>query len=55
MLRVLKRIIHIGGRGYSDATTSQDVAEVEVPILWPPNAKSQLIGKDPHGGKNRGQ
>ena len=23
------------------------VAEAEVPILWPPDAKSQLIGKDP--------
>ena len=25
-------------------------AEAEVPILWPPNAKSQLIGKDPDDG-----
>ena len=23
----------------------------EVPIIWPPNAKSQLIGKDPDAGK----
>ena len=23
------------------------VAEAEAPILWPPDAKSQLIGKDP--------
>ena len=22
------------------------------PILWPPDAKSQLIGKDPHAGKD---
>ena len=22
-------------------------AEVETPILWPPNAKNRLIGKDP--------
>ena len=22
------------------------------PILWPPDAKSQLIGKDPDAGKN---
>ena len=22
-------------------------AEAEAPILWPPDAKSQLIGKDP--------
>ena len=27
-------------------------AEAEAPILWPPNAKSRLIGKDPGTGKN---
>ena len=27
-------------------------AEVEAPILWPPDAKSQLIGKDPDSGKD---
>ena len=27
-------------------------AEVEVPILGPPDAKSQLIGKDPDAGKD---
>ena len=26
--------------------------EAEVPILWPPDAKSQLIGKDPDTGKD---
>ena len=26
--------------------------EAEAPILWPPDAKSQLIGKDPDAGKN---
>ena len=25
-------------------------AEAETPILWPPDAKSQLIGKDPDAG-----
>ena len=25
------------------------------PILWPPDAKSRLIGKDPDAGKDRGQ
>ncbi|MCQ5247178.1 hypothetical protein NE548_09575, partial [Lactobacillus gasseri] len=29
--------------------------DAEAPILWPPNAKSQLIGKDPDAGKDRGQ
>ena len=30
-------------------------AEAETPILQPPDAKSQLIGKDPGAGKNRRQ
>ena len=29
-------------------------AEAEAPILWPPDAKSQLIGKDPDAGKDWG-
>ena len=29
--------------------------EAEVPILWPPDAKSQLIGKDSDAGKDWGQ
>ena len=27
-------------------------AEAEDPILWPPDAKSQLIRKDPDAGKD---
>ena len=27
-------------------------AEAEVPILWPPDVKSRLIGKDPDAGKH---
>ena len=27
-------------------------AETEAPKLWPPNAKSQLIGKDPDSKKD---
>ena len=26
--------------------------EAEIPILWPPDAKSRLIGKDPDAGKD---
>ena len=26
--------------------------EAETPVLWPPNAKSGLIGKDPDAGKD---
>ena len=30
-------------------------AEAETPILWPPHAKSWLIGKDPNAGRDWGQ
>ena len=30
-------------------------AEAEAPILWPPHAKSWLIGKDPDAGRDWGQ
>ena len=30
-------------------------AEVEAPIVWPPDAKRQLIGKDPDAGRDWGQ
>ena len=30
-------------------------AEAEAPILWPPDVKSWLTGKDPGAGKDRGQ
>ena len=29
--------------------------EAEIPILWPPDAKSRLIRKDPNAGKDWGQ
>ena len=29
-------------------------AEAETPVLWPPDAKSWLIGKDPDGRKDCG-
>ena len=31
------------------------LVEAETPILWPPDAKSWLIGKDPDAGKDWGQ
>ena len=31
------------------------VFEAEAPILWPPDVKSWLIGKDPEAGKDWGQ
>ena len=30
-------------------------AEAETPVLWPPHAKSWLIGKDPDDGKDWGK
>ena len=30
-------------------------AEVEAPIVWPPDEKSQFIGKDPDAGKDHRQ
>ena len=30
-------------------------AEVEAPILWPPDEKSQFTGKDPDAGKDQRQ
>ena len=30
-------------------------AETETPILWPPDAKSRLTGKDPDAGRDWGQ
>ena len=35
--------------------TGMTDAEPETPILWPPDVKSQLIGKDPDAGKDWGQ
>ena len=32
--------------------TGRTDAEAEAPILWPPNVKSRLIGKDPEAGKD---
>ena len=35
--------------------TGRTDAEAETPILWPPHAKSWLIGKDSDVGRDRGQ
>ena len=32
--------------------TGKTDAEAEAPILWPPDAKSQCVGKDPDAGKD---
>ena len=38
------------GPGF-DPWSGRTGAEAEAPILWPPDAKSQLIEKDPGAGK----
>ena len=30
-------------------------AKAEIPVLWPPHAKSGLIGEDPDAGRDWGQ
>ena len=35
--------------------TGRTDVEAETPVLWPPDAKSQLIEKDPDAGKDWGQ
>ena len=32
--------------------TGRTDAESEAPLVWPPNAKSRLIRKDPDAGKD---
>ena len=34
--------------------TERSNAKAETPILWPPDVKSQLIGKDPDAQQDRG-
>ena len=31
------------------------IGRTEAPVLWPPDAKSRLIGKNPDAGKDWGQ
>ena len=35
--------------------TGRNDAKAETPVLWPPHAKSWLIGKDPDAGRDWGQ
>ena len=43
--------VHLKGNQYWIFTGRTD-AETETPILWPPNVKNWLIGKDPDAEKN---
>ena len=46
-------IHHKGGQSW--VFIGRTEAEAETPILWPPDAKSWLIWKDPDAGKDWGQ
>ena len=35
-----------------DSCIGRTDAEAETPILWPPDVKRRLIGKDPDSGKD---
>ena len=49
----IKPINPIGNQ--SSIFTGRTDAEAEAPILWPPDVKSLLIGKDPDAGRDWGQ
>ena len=50
------RIKPINPKGNQSQTfIGRTEAEAEAPILWPPDAKSRLIGKNPDAGKDWGQ
>ena len=44
-----------GGWVYEQVFIGRTDAKAETPILWPPHAKSWLIGKDPDAGRDWGQ
>jgi len=46
--------VHLKG-DQSWVFTERTDAEAETPILWPPHARSWLIGKDPDAGRDWGQ
>ena len=47
-----KDIKPVNPKGLSWIFTGRTDDEAEAPILWPPDVKSQTIGKDPDTGKD---
>ena len=52
-----KEILPVNTKGnqswiFIGRTDAQAEAEAEAPMLWPPDANSQLIRKDPDAGKD---
>ena len=48
------QLVHSEGDQHWDFFGRND-AKAETPVLWPPDAKSGLIGKDPDAGRDWGQ
>ena len=48
--REIKSVNHKGSQPW--IFTGRTDSEAEAPILWPLDAKSRLIGKDPDSGKD---
>ena len=46
----IKPVSHKGNQ--SGIVIGRTDAEAEAPLLWPPDAKSQLSGKNPDAGKD---
>ena len=51
---VIMDVTHISSSGklLKEISPGRTDVEAETPILWPPHAKSWLIGKDPNAGKD---
>ena len=47
-----KEIKPVNLKGNQSWTFVRRTDEAEAPVLWPPNVKSQIIGKDPDAGKD---
>ena len=47
-----KEIKQVNPKGNQSWIFMETDAETEIPILWPPDAKNWLIGKDPDAGKD---
>ena len=47
--------VHLKGDQSWDFFGRNDDAKSETPVLWPPHAKSLLIGKDSDAGRDWGQ
>ena len=50
-----KKIQPVHPKGDQSWVIGRTDVEAETPILWPPHAKSWLIGKDPDSGRDWGQ